>query len=486
MKKFLLLVLIVPLAFWSVAAVRSGDRPAQLPNIVLILADDLGYGDPVCYNSGSLIATPHIDRLASQGMRFSDAHSPSAVCSPTRYGLLTGRYCWRTRLKRGVLWGYDPLLIEPNRMTLASLLKLWNYVCACIGKWHLGLGNAAKTDYARPLAPGPNAVGFDYFFGIPASLDMEPYLYIENDRPVQAPTGRIAASVARRHGGNGFWRAGPIAPNFKHQEVLGKLTAKAIEFIHKQSAQKPFFLYLPLSAPHMPWVAAKHFEGKSKVGPYGDLVMEVDDTVGQVMRALEKAKLADNTLVIFTSDNGAFWYPSDIQQWKHRANANLHGQKADIWEGGHRVPFIARWPGHVSAGTVSHETICLTDLLATFAAIVGQKLPTNAGEDSYSILPVLMGKKPERPIREATVLHSGDGTFAIRQGPWRLANARGSHGFSEPVNIKPRPGEAQGELYNLADDLQERTNRWLPELELVRRMTALLEKYKTEGRSRMP
>jgi arylsulfatase A-like enzyme len=467
-----------------VSLAASSDRPSRHPNIIVILADDLGYGDPTCYNKESQIPTPHIDRLASQGMRFTDAHSPSAVCTPTRYGLLTGRYCWRSRLKRGVLFGYDPLLIEPGRMTLASLLRLANYFCAGIGKWHLGLGNAKKTDYAQALTPGPNSVGFNYYYGIPSSLDIPPYLYFENERPVQPPSGWIEGKGPGRKGRLDEWRAGPLAPGFKHQEVLGNLTGKALEVIGKQSADRPFFLYFALSAPHIPWVPSKNFEGKSKVGLYGDLVMEVDDTVGQIMKVLEEKNLADNTLLIFTSDNGAYWWPADIQAWKHRANANLHGQKADIWEGGHRVPFIARWPGHVPAGTISGETICLTDLLATLAAIVGQKLPKNAGEDSFNLLPLLEGHRRDRAIREATVLHSGDGTFAIRQGPWRLENSRGSHGFSQPLSIKAKPGEPQGELYRLDQDLEERHNRWLEEPALVRRLTDLLEKYKNDGRSR--
>ncbi len=433
-----------------------------------------------------MIPTPNIDRLAAQGMRFTDAHAPSSVCTPTRYGILTGRYCWRTRLKQSVLFGYDPLLIERGRMTLASLLKMSEYYCACVGKWHLGLGNQQRTNYAQELSPGPRSVGFDYFFGIPATHDMPPYVYIENERLVQPPTGWIEASAPQRFGGAGFWRAGPIAPGFKHHEVQGKMTEKAVEFLGKQSAAKPFFLYFAMTAPHMPWVSPKRFEGKSKVGPYGDLVMEVDDSVGQVLKALEDAKVADNTLVIFASDNGAYWTPEDIQQWKHRANADLHGQKADIWEGGHRIPFIVRWPGKVKTGIVSDETICLTDLMATTAAIVGKKLPPEAGEDSFNILPVLIGAKLERPIREATILHSYDGTFAIRQGPWRLTNALGSHGFSKPMNIVPRPGEARGELFNLAQDPQESNNRWLQEPELVQKMTAILEKVKKDGRSRAP
>jgi arylsulfatase A len=484
--KTILLTLAIAMALLLVPSAESGDKQGKRPNIVLILADDLGYGDPGCFNKDSQIPTPNIDRLAAQGMRYTDAHAPAAVCTPTRYGILTGRYCWRTRLKESVLFGYDPLLIEPGRMTIASLLRLYDYFCACIGKWHLGLGNLPKTDYTKELAPGPRAVGFDYFFGIPAPHDMPPYVYIENERMVRAPNAWIKAGAPQRVGGAGFWRAGPIAPDYRHHEVQGKLTDKAVEFIGKQSAAKPFFLYFAMSAPHMPWVPAKRFVGKSKAGPYGDQVVELDDSVGQVLKALDDAKLADNTLVIFTSDNGALWTPEDITQWKHLANGQLHGQKGDIWEGGHRIPFIARWPGKVKAGTTSTETICLVDLLATTAGIVGKNLPADAAEDSFSILPVLLGEKLGGPVRPATVLQSYYGSLAIRQGPWRLTNALGSRGFSSPASIPPRPGGARGELYNLEEDPEEKNNRWSQEPEVVRRLTALLEKIKDDGRSRQP
>jgi arylsulfatase A-like enzyme len=464
--------------------VVSADSNTHPPNIVFILADDLGYGDPRCYNEASKIPTPNIDRLAAQGMRFTDAHTPSAVCTPTRYGVLTGRYCWRTSLKKGVLNGYSPLLIEPGRLTVASLLKQQGYVTAGVGKWHLGLGNDKQTDYRKSLKPGPNTVGFDYFFGIPASLDMPPYVFVENEGVTEAPTGMIEASQMRRKGGNGFWRAGAIAPHFKHVDVLPKLTDKAVEFFQKQSAAKPFFLYFPLSAPHTPWMPTDAFRGQSGAGYYGDFVAQADATLGRVMQVLDDAKLSDNTLLIFTSDNGAHWLPSDIEMWKHRANDGWRGQKADIWDGGHRVPFIARWPGKVPAGSVSKEVICLTDFLATAAAVVGMKLPADAGEDSFDLSPVLLGKNPDKPIHEAVVHHSSDGTFGIRQGPWKLAMALGSHGFSDPKDIKPKPGEARGQLYNLDNDPEEQNNLWLQKPDVVNRLTALLEKYQADGRSR--
>jgi arylsulfatase A-like enzyme len=313
---------------------------------------------------------------------------------------------------------------------------------------------------------------------------MPPYVFVENERVTEAPSATVADSAMRRHGGKGFWRAGAIAPGFKHADVLPKITDKALAWLGQRSKGKPFFLYFALMAPHTPWLPTAEFEGKSDAGPYGDFVAQVDAVVGRVLKQLADAKLAEDTLVIFTSDNGAHWLPSDIEKWKHRANDGLRGQKSDIWDGGHRVPFIARWPGHVPAGKTSPELICLTDVLATAAALVGDKLPPGAGEDSFDILPVLLGKKLEKPVREAVVHQSGDGTLGIRQGPWKLATALGSHGFSDPRNVKPTPGGPQGQLYNLDDDPTEQHNLWLERPEVVKRLTELLEKYKAEGRSR--
>ena len=453
-------------------------------NIILILADDLGYGDLSVYNPSSKIPTPYLNQLAAQGMRFTDAHSPSSVCTPTRYGILTGRYAWRTKLKQGVLDGYSPFLIEKDRVTLASLLRRQGYRTTGIGKWHLGLGDGEKTDYSQPLRPGPNAAGFDEFFGIPASLDMPPYLFFENERVVEAPSASIAASEMRRKGGGGFWRAGAIAPNFKHEAVLPALTERAVSFIGKQSAEKPFFLYLPLTAPHTPWMPTAEFRGKTGVDYYGDFVAQVDDTVGRVLKALEESGLTGNTLVIFTSDNGAHWLPEDIAKWGHRANGNLRGQKADIWEGGHRIPLIVRWPGEIKPGSRSDQLVCLTDLMATIASLTGTALLEDAGEDSLDFSSVLLGHKSKAGLRDTIVHHSADGTFAIRQGHWKLAMALGSRGFSLPKEEVPKAGEAEGQLYNLRDDPQEQHNLWLREPKIVARLTALLEKLKADGHSR--
>ena len=418
-------------------------------------------------------------------MRFLDAHTPSSVCSPTRYGLLTGRYSWRTRLKKGVLDGYSPRLIETDRMTLASMLKRHDYRTMGVGKWHLGLGDDPKTDYARPLRPGPTSVGFDSYFGIPASLDMPPYVYVEDDHLVSPPTETVATSPMRRTGGpNEFWRGGAIAPGFRFEGVLPTLTNKAVGFVEGQAkADRPFFLYLPFTAPHTPWVPSEAFIGKSGAGYYGDFAAQVDSSVGQVLAELDRSGHADDTLVLFTSDNGAHWLPSDIQTWNHRANGPWRGQKSDIHEAGHRVPFIARWPGKVAPGTTNNQTIGLIDIFATVAAIVGETLPDNAGEDSFSILPALLGEAAG-PTRPAIVHHSGGGMFAIRQGPWKLVLGLGSGGFTQPVTVKPSPGGPKGQLYNLADDPGETRDLYQDRPEIVDRLSALLDSYRKDGRSR--
>ncbi|MBE0534310.1 MAG: arylsulfatase [Phycisphaerae bacterium] len=466
------------------ATITAAEKPS-LPNIVYILADDMGYGDVACLNKDCRIPTPHMDRLAKEGMIFTDAHSGSAVCTPTRYGILTGRYCWRTRLKSGVLWGYSPALIEDGRMTVASLLKKHGYATACVGKWHLGLGRAEKTDYGKPLRPGPNDVGFDYFFGIPASLDMTPYCYIENDRPTQMPTDTIDASPSPA-----MWRGGPVSPDFKHEEVMDAFLEKTVAFIDrcaKRTPAKPFFVYMPLAAPHTPIVPTKPFLGKSGIGVYGDFVMQTDWTIGQVVDALERNELAENTLVIVTSDNGC----SPEADYKalaahgHNPSYIFRGHKADIFEGGHRIPFIARWPGRIKAASRCDETICLTDLMATAAEIVGDNLPADAGEDSVSMLGALLGKANGTPLREATVHHSINGSFSIRQGRWKLELCGGSGGWSYP---RPEVAKKQNlppvQLYDLSKDIGEKENVYAEHPDVVERLTSLLEKYKQQGHSR--
>ncbi|MEC7566193.1 MAG: arylsulfatase [Planctomycetota bacterium] len=478
-------------------------RSARPPNIVFIMADDLGMGDLGCYNTDSKIPTPNMDTIASQGMRFHDAHSPSAVCSPTRYGVLTGRYAWRSRLKSGVGWGYSRLLISPQRETVASLLKRQGYRTACIGKWHLGFQlpdlkaddypaanvvlpqtHPHAVDYFKPLTPGPNALGFDYFYGIPASLDMDPYVFVENDRPVRLPTAMVAKSGHRRQNGGGFWRGGKADPEFKHVDVLPVIADKAVAWIQDQDRKKPFFLYFPLSAPHTPWLPTADFKGKASAGYYGDFVNQCDHVIGQVVAALKKGGHLDHTLLVVTSDNGSHWVPGDIPKYDHRANLNYRGQKADIWEGGHRVPFLVRWPGHVQPGTASHQTICLTDLMATAMEITGDPVPTGAGEDSYSFLSALAGDD-SKSERDTIVHHSVNGTFAVRIGDWKLIpDNLGSGGFSAPRVVKPAEDGPGGQLYNLREDPGETKNVWLEQQTVVKRLQEELKRIQTSGQSR--
>ncbi len=466
----------------AILLVSSCNRAPEYPNIVVILADDMGYGDPGIYNSESKIPTPHIDRIAREGMRFTDAHSPSAVCTPTRYGLLTGRYAWRTEMKRGVLNGYSKSLIDTTRLTLPKLLQQNGYVTRAIGKWHLGLGSVEPVDYTKPLLPGPNSLGFDYFFGIPASLDFAPYVYVENERAIQAPTDTIARSEHRRRGGGGFWRAGPIGPDFRHADVLPITTSRAVDFIDDHAESGPFFLYIPLSAPHTPWLPDSSYIGTTGAGMYGDFMAQVDSAIGEINDALDRSGIAKHTILVITSDNGAHWPPNDIESYGHRANGTFRGQKADIWEGGHRVPFIVRWPGKVEPESVSDQLVSLTDLMATFASIVQVELPLDAGEDSYDFLGVLLGEGPT--LRTSMVQHSHRGFFALRDGNWKLIPHRGSGGFSEPREYTPEPGEPSGQLYNLATDHHESVNLYNDYPEKVAELKALLEQIQIQGHSR--
>ncbi|WP_435011618.1 sulfatase family protein [Tundrisphaera lichenicola] len=472
-------------------APTEGPISPRSPNIIYILADDLGFGDVACYNPRGKIATPQIDRLASDGMRFTDAHSGSAVCTPTRYGILTGRYSWRSPLKSGVLQGYSKRLIEPNRLTVPEFLRSNGYRTACIGKWHLGLDwhlrgkdpsvrikTGWEIDYARSATNGPTAVGFDRFFGISASLDMAPFVFIDQDRSLGLPT------VEKKWG-----RKGPAVADFEAIDVLPNLVRESTTFIRKSAeaarAGRPFFLYVPLSAPHTPILATPKWQGKSGINDYADFVMQVDDAVGQILGSLDRAGLAGETLVIFTSDNGCSPqadYPALLAKG-HDPSAGFRGTKSDIFEGGHRVPFIVRWPGQVKPGTASDQVICLTDLFATSAEILGKSLPGDAAEDSVSLLPALLGTATG-PLREATVHHSINGSFAIRQGHWKLALCPDSGGWSKP---RPDRDEADGlpdvQLFNLAEDRGEQHNVQAEHPEIVEGLTSLLEKYVANGRS---
>lgn len=457
------------------------------PNIVYVLADDMGYGDVSCFNPESKIRTPHLDRLAGEGMMFRDAHASSAVCTPSRYSILTGRYNWRSRLKKGVTLGYSPPLIEPGRMTVASLLRAQGYATACVGKWHLGWhwarSGPAETDveYTRPITDGPTDCGFDTFFGISASLDMPPYVYVEQDRPTAAPDRVTPGERGKR-----YWREGPIAPDFRHEEVLPELTRRALAFIDRQArAETPFFLYFALPAPHTPILPTAAFAGRSGTNAYGDFCLQIDDGVGQLVDALARHGLDDNTIFIFTTDNGCSPtadFP-ELAACGHSPSYGFRGHKADIYEGGHRVPLLVRWPAGIAKGQVCDQTVCLVDLLATCADLLGVGLPDDAGEDSISHLPLWQGRPLDRSLREATVHHSFDGSFAIRRGHWKLEMCPGSGGWSFP-----RPGpECDGlppmQLYDLRADVGERRNVCATHPEIVDELRALLDTYVRNGRS---
>ena len=460
-----------------IAALAAYCAAGALPNIVYILADDMGQGDVSGYNPASKVKTPAMDALIKEGMRFTDAHSNSSVCTPTRYGILTGRYAWRSRLKTGVLNGMSPHLIEDGRMTVAGMLRQKGYKTAAVGKWHLGLDWNDDKDWSKGFKNGPTAKGFDYFYGISASLDMNEYAYLENENVVEAPTDSIKAS-----GWPAFYRGGKIAPHFKHVEVLPAMADKAVAWIRQQkkaSPDQPFFLYLALPSPHTPHVPSAAYVGKSEAGARGDYVAATDGAIGRFRAALDTLGLSANTLVIVTADNGA--HDNTYKQYGHTPHMAWRGEKADIFEAGHRVPFFVKWPGVAKANSVSAETVCLTDFMATAAAIASIKLPDGAGEDSYSLLPLLLGRKPDAPLREATVHHSINGTFGIRQGNWKLAlDNMGSGGFTAPDSVA-----GPGTLYDLAANPGEDTakDQYAAKPALVKNLRALLAKYKADGRS---
>jgi len=489
----LLAVLCMSLTACATAQPAQPDVPAW-PNVVIILADDLGYGDARCNNPDSTIPTPNLDALAAGGMRFTDAHTPSAVCTPTRYGLLTGRYCWRTRLTRGVLSGYSPHLIDPDRPTIADVMSSAGYHTAAIGKWHLGMdlprGQGNAIDDSAAVSNSPNVNGFDYFFGVTASLDMPPYVFIENDRFTAPLTGRVEA-----HGFPSYWRAGELAQGFVHRDALDQITERAIGYITDHAANgEPFFLYLPLTSPHKPTLPAERFVGRSGIGPYGDFVIQTDDVVGRIDRALADAGVRDSTLVIVTSDNGSYMYrlgegerdhtdDDSIQAYRaqtHTANDIYRGTKADIYEAGHRVFFAARWPGVIEPGSVADQTVSLVDVYATLAEAVGQPLAQDAAEDSISMLSIMTGEA-EDYARPPVIMHSANGTFAIRMGQWKLIASEGSGGREQP---RGEPFGRPYQLYDLVADPSETTNLIEQHPEIAQRMEAMLEQIRASGRSR--
>ena len=460
------------------------DGPVARPNIIYILADDLGYGDVQCLNlEHGKIPTPNVDRLAKQGMVFTDAHSCSAVCTPSRYGILTGRYAWRTRLQTWVLPPYAPPLIAAERLTVGKLLQQNGYHTACIGKWHLGWNwprTGEEVVFDQPIADGPTTHGFDFYFGTDVP-NYPPFGFIENDRLTAQPTAHCEPNKALFLG-----RGGPMVPGWKFDQILPKLTEKAVEYIGRRAAdRKPFFLYFPLTSPHEPIAPSARFRGKSGISPVGDFIMETDWAVGEVLHALDKHGLSDNTLVIFTADNGHGVYTGlkPFLDAGHRPSQRLRGYKADIWDGGHREPFIVRWPAKVKAGSTCNQLICQSDLIATCADILGEKLPYDAGEDSVSFWPALQGKN-DGPKHEAVIHHSNYGRFAVRQGRWKLVLCPASGSANRPRDTQAlKKGMPAIQLYDMRQDDRESVNVQDKHPEVILRLTKLLEKYVAEGRS---
>ncbi|QHI69408.1 sulfatase family protein [Tichowtungia aerotolerans] len=448
----------------------------KTPNIIFMMADDMGIGDLGCCGAEK-IPTPNMDRLAKEGMRFTDAHSSSAVCTPSRYSVMTGRYCWRTRLKKFVIGGFGAPLIEPERETLGSLCKKAGYTTAAIGKWHMGFTWYDKTgaplqvpecdaldvdgfyvDYVRGISGGPTELGFDYYYGIAGSLDMPPYVLIENDQMVELPDREKEVYYNQQ-------RRGLQMPGFKDEEVDVTFAKKAAAYIEEQAgSEQPFFLYMTPASPHRPCDIRPEFvKDKSDAGDRGDMVVLFDWMVGQVLGALDRTGQAENTLIVVTSDNGARVVCANGEDYGHKANSIYRGQKADIWDGGHREPFLVRWPGVVEPDTTTGALACLSDFFATVGDIVGQD--ASCAEDSISLLPVLKGE--QAVTRETLIHHSGFGMFSLRKGDWKLVLGSGSGGFTEPVG---EISEHAGQLYNLKDDPSEQTNLWNEHAGIVRRL----------------
>ena len=476
----------------------------QRPNVIFILADDLGHGDLSCLNPGSKISTPNIDRLAREGKTFTDAHSPASLCTPTRYGLLTGRYAWRSGLKKGVLKHYDPPLIEKDRFTVGKLFQDNQYATACIGKWHLGWDWPLKNngffrdsithdqitpsdrlriekwvDFSKPLQNGPTTKGFDYYFGDDVP-NYPPYAFFENDRILGSPELLKPDSM---YGHPGFMTKG-----WDLEAVVPTITAKAVEYIlGKGRSGVPFFLFFALTSPHVPIAPSARFKGSSKAGPYGDFVQETDDAVAQVVRAVADAGITQNTIIIFTSDNGSPGQDGKgmsgsmnaVMNYGHYPNHPFSGMKTDLWEGGHHVPFIVKWPARVKAGSSSDVTICHTDFMATCAEILSTPIPEKEGQDSYSLMPLLLDMKHRTFDRPHTIHHSSEGIFAIRHKDWKLimtGNSGGGLVPSVPEIINGLPVNRQ--LYNMREDPTEKNNLYLRFPEKAKALEALLQSSK--------
>ena len=504
------LLALLPCLFLPVFAGQQGaPRPASKPNILFILADDLGYGDVSCYNEQSKVRTPNLDRLASEGLLFTDAHSPSTVCTPTRYSILTGRMAFRLNY-RGVFTGVGgPCLIEEGRLTLPGMLRQQGYTTALFGKWHVGMtffdreGNAInrngleavkRVDYGRSVPDGPIHRGFDHFFGTACCPTTDwLYAYMDGDRIPVPPTGPVDKSKLPRHEWSFDCRPGLIAPGFDLEEVDMVFLEKSLQFLDdhaKRIPRKPFFLFHSLQAVHLPSFPGKDFKGKTEAGPHGDFIFEFDHIIGKLLQKLDELHLAKDTLVIVSSDNGpeVGTVVNMRRKYQHDGARPWRGVKRDNWEGGHRVPMVARWPGRIKANSRTSQTVCLTDLMATCAAITGASLPGNAAEDSFNILPVLLGEA-RKPVRDHTLHQTMSLALAIRSGEWKYLDHKGSggnnyqRGHLKEYALPDTAPDTPGQLYNLATDPREENNLVAEKPEIARSLRTKLEEFKSSGRS---
>jgi len=499
MNRALMIILVGLLLVASFKVLHAGDAPAARPNIVILYADDMGYGDLGIQNQESKIPTPHLDRLAREGTRFTDAHSSSGICTPSRYALLQGRYHWRKF--HDIVNSFDQPVLDNDRLTIAELLKSKGYRTACIGKWHLGWDwNAVKKpaaqgkpqpfapsdlDWSRPIPGGPLAHGFDYYFGDDVP-NFPPYAWFENDHVLTAPTVMLT-TTAKTAEGSWEARPGPALKDWDFWAVMPKLTERAVEWIGQQKKEEPFFLYFPFTAPHAPIVPTREFVGRSQANGYGDFVAQTDDTVGRVLQALEEHGFADDTLVIFSADNGPehYAYPR-IKNFSHRSMGPLRGLKRDIWEGGHRVPLVVRWPGVVPVDKVSDGLISQIDLWATLAAVVGASIPAGSAEDSYNQLGLLKGESAS--VRETLVHNTYADGYALRHGDWVLLVAKTGAISRVPPWFDEANGYTTnsfpGELYNLRKDLAQKHNLYGEQPEIVQQLTKLLEQIRMQPQVR--
>lgn len=503
MKKYVIPIFL-GLLFTGFAAAQNSERP----NIIIIYADDMGYGDLEIQNDASKIPTPNLNQLAAEGMRFTDAHSSSGICSPSRYAMLTGTYHWRRQ--HDIVNSFGKPFFDKTDITLPQVLKDNGYATACIGKWHLGWDWKFKNEptgqvqqwgktrrfyqpkdvnWSEPISGGPLDRGFDYYFG-DGTINFPPYAWVENDKLIELPTEVMDVHNVGFDVNEGEWefRPGPKVKDWNPYDVLPTLTKKTVAWIYQQESEKPFFLYLALPSPHAPIIPNEEFIGKSEAGPYGDFMFQTDWVAGQVLKALKEKGIEDNTIVIFTADNGPEKYAFErAEKYSHFSMGDFRGLKRDVWEGGHHVPFIIKWPGKIKAGSVSEEVISQVDIMATLAMATNTDLPQVAAPDSYNILPVALSEEYNSPIREATVHNTYKNIWGLRKGNWLYINKHSGEHSKMPESFKKLKGyldfDTPGLLFNLAKDPGEYENHYENHPEKIEEMSMLLKKYREQDHS---